>query len=582
MYRLLFVSSGQPDPGMMAAALARARVGEDWRVDYASDTPRAMHPAAAALLEAERLPVPVEPVKHPSDYRSVAFDVVVTFCESSARLCPTFTGLPARFHWPLDDLVDCREGMTEACLYDLFTELRGRIDALLELDTLTVVTQLRGAFGALIDHLTDGVLAHDSKRRIFVFNRAAEEITGLAAAEVIGRDCHEVFPGLFCGGECSFCSGGVTEGNKLRYPSKFIGPDGEILDLEMSAITFKTPLHGDRGSMIIFRDLTEVNRLKRSLRRVKGFQGMVGRHPSMRKVFHTVAELADETVPVLIQGESGTGKELVAEALHRLSARRDKPFVPVNCGALPEGILESELFGHVAGAFTGAIRDKKGRFELAEGGTLFLDEIGEISPALQVKLLRVLEEKAFVPVGGERQVRTNVRIVCATNRDLWELTRAGKFREDLYYRLAVVPLTVPPLRERAGDIPLLVDHVIEEVLEESGRTCTGVSPEAMRMLTSHPWPGNVRQLANAVQYALIKCHGGRIEPEHLPPEIASEPAGKRPSRAGRPAKLDPAAVERALAAAGGNRAKAARALGVARSTLYRYLEQLQLSDNTHL
>ncbi|MBN1129226.1 MAG: sigma 54-interacting transcriptional regulator, partial [Chitinispirillaceae bacterium] len=279
-----------------------------------------------------------------------------------------------------------------------------------------------------------------------------------------------------------------------------------------------------------------------------------------------------------ITGESGTGKELVAAAIHNESTRRDRLFVPVNCGALPEGIIESELFGHVKGAFTGAIRDKKGRFELADKGTLFLDEIADLSPRMQVKLLRVLQEGVFEPVGSEQPRRVDVRLICATNRDLKELVRTGAFRDDLYYRLAVMPILLPPLRQRRNDIVLLTRHFLGQNAEKLSRSGISIADEALSLLMNYAWPGNVRQLQNCIQFALIKCRGTVILPEHLPPEITSAArltsfAQKGTGRAGRKPKLTSDAVERALVKSGNNKAKAARLLGVGRATLYIFLNE---------
>jgi DNA-binding NtrC family response regulator len=303
----------------------------------------------------------------------------------------------------------------------------------------------------------------------------------------------------------------------------------------------------------------------------------------MQRVFDSIRELTDVNVPILIQGESGTGKELVATAMHQLSRRASGPFVPVNCGALPEGTLESELFGHVRGAFTGAIHDRKGRFSLAEGGTIFLDEIGEISAAMQVKLLRVVQEKWFVPVGGERGIHVDVRIICATNADLKRLTQQGLFREDLYYRLAVMPLGLPPLRERRSDIPLLVDHFIEKFSNDTARRVAHVTPEALEILSAYDWPGNVRELGNAVQFGMIKCHGDTLDVPHLPPEVrAAPPSPQTGSRPGRRPKLSEDRVTEALTATGGNLASVARRLGVSRTTLYRFLNTKPVSNKRNM
>jgi transcriptional regulator with GAF, ATPase, and Fis domain len=290
----------------------------------------------------------------------------------------------------------------------------------------------------------------------------------------------------------------------------------------------------------------------------------------MLAVYDLIRELADSDVPVLVQGESGTGKELVAAAIHNEGPRANRLFVPVNCGALPESLLESELFGHVKGAFTGAIRDKKGRFELADGGTIFLDEIGDISPAMQVKLLRVLQEGRFERVGGENTIRVNVRLISATNKNLAAEIAAGRFREDLFYRLSVVPLSLPPLRERPTDIPLIAEHILKNILRNVGRSGVRISPEAMDVMMNHGWPGNVRELQNWLQFAMIKCRGDAILPEHLPPLRQSLPTSAAdPATA--PRHLSVETVKRALAQCRGNKVEAARTLGISRATLYRFL-----------
>ena len=320
------------------------------------------------------------------------------------------------------------------------------------------------------------------------------------------------------------------------------------------------------------QDITERMRAKNS------FAGIVGRDPQMQEVFRNIRDLAGIKMPVVITGESGTGKELVARALHSGGPRATRPFVPVNCGALPENLLESELFGHVRGAFTGAIRDKKGRFELADGGTLFLDEIADMPKSLQVKLLRVLQEGHFERVGDEKTISVDVRLISATNRDLERAVEKGDFREDLYYRVRVVPIVLPPLRKRRGDIPLLVEHFLEQAARE-GQHSQGISPEAVAALAEHQWPGNVRELQSALHFALVKSEGRRIRKAHLPGEIRSlsgstpPPAIPEPGRKPGRRKLDVNNVREALEQAHGNKVKAAKILGVGRATLYRFLSR---------
>jgi len=328
--------------------------------------------------------------------------------------------------------------------------------------------------------------------------------------------------------------------------------------------------NGSRLAIVILEDITELNHLRRRLKAEQSFRGIVGQDPRMVELFETITDVADVDVPVLIQGESGTGKELVAAAIHNEGPRAEKLFVPVNCAALPESLLESELFGHVKGAFTGAMRDKKGRFELADGGTLFLDEIGDLPKTVQVKLLRVLQERTFERVGGEKSVSVDVRIISATNRDLTEEVAKGRFREDLYYRIRVVPINIPALRERRDDIPLLVNHFLQK---ESQRNLQvrGISTEALAAMVEYPWPGNVRELQSALRFAMLKARGGVIKVGHLPGELREKAQNR--SRRGPRRKLDRESVEQALVRTGANKAKAARLLGVGRATLYRFLAE---------
>jgi transcriptional regulator with GAF, ATPase, and Fis domain len=322
------------------------------------------------------------------------------------------------------------------------------------------------------------------------------------------------------------------------------------------------------------KDTAELTDLRRRLKTEQSFAGIVGRDAKMLELFDTIMEIAEVNIPVLIQGESGTGKELVAAAIHNEGHSTDKPFVPVNCGALPEGILESELFGHVKGAFTGAIHDRKGRFELADGGTIFLDEIGDIPAAMQVKLLRVLEERTFERVGGEESIKVDVRVISATNKNLAEEVAAGRFREDLFYRLCVVPVYLPPLRDRRNDIPLLAERLLKKALTDIGRKDVVLSPETVCVMMDYDWPGNVRELENALRYALVKCRDNLLLPEYLPLKILETyvPSQAYP-RKQRKRKLDAETVWRTLEETGGNKAEAALRLGVSRATLYRFLKE---------
>jgi len=586
MLRILFVCTGNAGRSQMAAAFAGRLAPKGVEITCAGDARQDILPAAARVMREIGLDISPQVTRTLEDVELEPFDVVVTLCNHAREICPTFPGSPARIHWPLTDPAK-QSSEESAPIEEVFRkvrdDIRQRVEGLFQYGFLESIRQVRLTLGSLLDNLTDGVLAHDLERRIFFFNRAAQRITGYDYSEVVGRDCHDVFPDRFCGGDCSFCSDERrSPHSRLRYPRTFIRKGGERCDLEMSAVTIDQPNCDVLGALVIFRDVTEMIHLRKRLEQSRGFCGIVGRHVSMQKLFDSIRELADVNVPILIQGESGTGKELVATALHQLSRRSSGPFVPVNCGALPEGTLESELFGHVKGAFTGAIHDRKGRFGLAEGGTIFLDEVGEISPAMQVKMLRVVEEKRFIPVGGETSIKADVRVICATNRDLKLLTQRGAFREDLFYRLAVVPICLPALREKRTDIPLLAEHFLDRFSSDTGRRVKSITPEALALLIKYDWPGNVRELANAVQYGMIKCHGDTLDAGHLPPEIIAASRGTAASRPGRRPILDENEVAGALRRTGGNRAQAARLLDVSRTTLYRFLDAHPMLQNTKM
>ncbi len=347
------------------------------------------------------------------------------------------------------------------------------------------------------------------------------------------------------------------------------------------------PVNLDRLELLLKRALAERRldaenqRLKAQLDSKYGFGNIVGDSPAMQEVFETIRRVAPTRATVLIQGESGTGKELVARALHQCSPRAEGPFVPVHCAALAPTLLESELFGHERGAFTGAVERRRGRFEMADGGTLFLDEIGEIDPALQVKILRVLEERKFERVGGTETVSVDVRLVAATNRDLRKLVAEGKFREDLFYRLYVVNLTLPPLREREGDIVRLVQHYLKTLSEENGKKVAGITAEAMDALAAYSWPGNVRELRNVIERMVVLGSGDRLTVRDLPAALrAGDGAAGGTSRAGRALRdAERQLIEEALRRHKGHRTKAAQDLGISRRTLHRKLNEFGLRDS---
>ncbi len=430
----------------------------------------------------------------------------------------------------------------------------------------------------VLDNLKEGIIAHDLQRRIYFFNAEAERVTGYSRHEVLGRDCHEVFDGPFCGQRCSFCSGEPICADRLTYPLTFTNRAGELRRVDFTATMVRDDHDQCVGVVASFRDMTELMALQRRSGEIFQFANIIGGDRKMRSVYQQIEDVAQYDFPVHLFGETGTGKELVANAVHNESRRGGAPFVPINCGALPEGLIESELFGHVKGAFSGAIRDKKGRFELADGGTVFLDEVAELTKPLQVKLLRFLQEGTFEKVGGEKTAQVNVRVISATNKDLKKEVQRNNFREDLFYRLNVIPIHIPPLRERKNDIPLLVEHFLKQIAERSERPLPQLTASALAVMMDYAWPGNVRELQNAVQFAIVKSKAQAITQDDLPLELRrfQSPAGRR----GPNKKLDARAVQTALIKTGGNKARAARELGVGRATLYRFIsENPQAADS---
>ncbi|MCU0559937.1 MAG: sigma 54-interacting transcriptional regulator [Desulfobacterales bacterium] len=420
----------------------------------------------------------------------------------------------------------------------------------------------------VLDSLKEGIIAHDVERRIFFFNSEAERITGFSRDDVLGRDCHEAFGEPFCGSRCAFCDGNPAGPERSDYILNITSKAGERRRIEMRV----TPMHDGQGRLsgvlASFKDITDFLSLQLRAGEMSRFGNLIGRDSKMLSIFEQIRDVAGYDFPVHLSGETGTGKELVANAIHGEGRRAGAAFVPINCGALPEGLIESELFGHVRGAFSGAVRDKKGRFELADGGTVFLDEVAELSNTMQVKLLRFLQEGKFERVGGEQTLAVNVRVISATNRNLKREVERSRFREDLFYRLNVIPIQLPPLRERKTDIPLLIEHFLKDAARRYGREPLMLSSAALSLLLDYRWPGNVRELQNAIQFAFVKCSAGVVEPDHLPLELrGADICGRRgPAR-----KLAPDEVRKALSRAGGNKAKSAKLLGVGRATLYRFL-----------
>lgn len=435
----------------------------------------------------------------------------------------------------------------------------------------------------------------DDKGRVQIANSQFERTIGLSRKAVTGKSIGEALRCIHAAktnkkyGATAFCSGcdaralclTAIKKNRVQRSRTFlhIKNNGQVRDVVLRIIAVPFTLNNKRFINLVIEDIPGPHPTAQPSRQ-KGCSEIIGNHPKMKELFRSIRQAARTAITVLIQGETGTGKELVARTIHTHSSRASKYFVPVNCGALPEGLLETELFGHLKGAFTGAIRDKKGRFALADGGTLFFDEVGDLSPSMQVRLLRVLQDGYYHPVGSEKAYRADVRILSATNKKLEREVAAGRFRKDLYYRLSTMPIILPPLRERRSDIPILAEHFLEHYGREFFAKKARLSFESVSMLTAYDWPGNVRELQNTIQFALAQCPGNLIAPSHFLPAIrlaVSKPLIVRQ----RPPRLQAQNVINALEKVGDNKTKAAELLGVSRSTLYRFLKNYKesLSQN---
>jgi len=432
----------------------------------------------------------------------------------------------------------------------------------------------------ILDSVTDGVFTVDRNLRITSFNRALEKITGHTGEEVLGKKCSDIFGTEICGTEnCPMAMAITSDLSPSATNIQITGKEGKKVPVNIIA----TALTDDKGNVLggveTVRDLTEITELRRKLSQEKPDQGILTRSPKMQRILSVLPEFAKSDATILVLGESGTGKELIAQAIHTQSHREDHPFVAVNSGALPDTLLESELFGYKAGAFTDARKDKKGRFAAAEGGTLFLDEIGDISPAMQVKLLRVIQSKTYEPLGSNKPVSTDVRIIAATNKNLEAMVNEGTFREDLYYRLNVVKIDLPPLRERMEDMPLLVDHFIDKLNRQRNRNVEGISEEVLSILLHHEYPGNIRELENIIEYAFILCHEGLIMPNHLPEWLtrgydqAASVSGPLSLK-----EIERKAIIESLKRNDFRKMKTCRELGISKDTLRRKIAAYEIED----
>jgi two-component system response regulator HydG len=443
----------------------------------------------------------------------------------------------------------------------------------------------------LLESIGDGVFSLDTQGRIISWNPAMEQISGYVTKEAIGRGCRILGFSQCFGKDCptDFTECGIFKKGKIEPTECLLHhKDGHAVPVIKTVRVIKKENGSIIGIVEAVTDLTELNntklKMKKATRRLDAlcrFDRIIGKSHAMQNVFASIKAAAASAATILVQGESGTGKELVAYAIHSCSARKKKPLITVNCSALSESLLESELFGHMKGAFTGAIRDRTGRFEEADGGTVFLDEIGEISPFIQIKLLRVLQQKEIERVGESRKRMINIRIIAATNKDLLNLVQERRFREDLYYRLKVFTIYLPPLRKRKDDIPLLVNHFIGIHNKNTGKQIQGILQPAMRIFMDYPWPGNVRELENAIEHAFVLCEGDQIDVFDLPMEMRqaeyhpvffeSYKASKKALWPGK--KLVREKLFDLLKECDWNKAEVARRVGMSRASIWKYMKK---------
>ncbi len=437
----------------------------------------------------------------------------------------------------------------------------------------------------ILNSIADGVFAVDKDWKITSFNRAAERITGIPASEAIGKRCSDVFHADICEWGCALRQTLETGRELIDLPARILSSRGRSIPITLSTAVLRDSNGTLLGAVETFRDLSALEQLRKEITHQYTFEDIIGKSKAFRNIFALLPDVAKSDSTVLIEGPSGSGKELLARAVHNLSPRRKRPCVVVNCGTLPANLFESELFGYVQGAFTDAKGDKPGRMALAEGGTIFFDEVSELPPPTQVKLLRVLQECEYEPLGGVNTLKANVRVAAATNQKLAELVSQGKFRDDLYFRLAVVRLSLPPLKHRREDIPYLVEHFIQRFNIKRSKNIAGVTPAVMEIFMRHDFPGNVRELENLIEYAFVLCHNRLIDVRHLPEDFKPtarpmESPGITPSES--KLKLAEAdAIRVALSRTGGHIGETAKELGISRTTLWRKMKKYSISSQNY-
>jgi PAS domain S-box-containing protein len=429
-------------------------------------------------------------------------------------------------------------------------------------------------FEAVIHSISEGVFTVDREWRITCFNRAAEEITGIARSEALGRRCYEVLRSNICKDACAIQYTIETGRPVVNLTVYLTNREGAQIPVSVSTALFRNKKGELIGGVESFRDLRHVEELRKEIEKAYTFEDIISKNNRIKHILDILPTIALNESSVLITGESGTGKELFARAIHNLSGRGKRQFVAINCGGFPETLIESELFGYESGAFTGATKAKPGRFALAEGGTLLLDEVGDLPPLLQGKLLRVLQEKTYEPLGGVRSVKADVRIVAATHRDLELMVAKETFRQDLYYRINVIKLGIPPLRERMEDVPLLVNHFIGRFSALHDKDISGVAPEALNILMSHDYPGNVRELENIIEHGCVLCPGNLIRVKHLPESL--RPRIENIEAAASLAEVEKQFITSILTKNKWNRLAAAKELKIHKTTLFRKMKKLDI------
>ena len=435
----------------------------------------------------------------------------------------------------------------------------------------------------ILDSISEGVFTVDLDWRITYFNRAAEEISGISREEAIGRPCRDILRAEVCETGCTLRRTIETGNPTMNQAVYIIDAQGKKRAIAISTALLKDAKGKVIGGVEMFRDMSMVEELRKEIAGRYSCEDIISQSHKMQNLFAIMPNIAESNTTVLIEGESGTGKELFARAIHNMSFRKDKPFIAVNCGALPDSLLESELFGYKAGAFTDAKKDKPGRFALAEGGTIFLDEIGDVSASVQVKLLRVLQERTYEPVGAVSSVKADVRVITATNKKLDQLVKQDKFRKDLYYRVNVMKLDLPPLRDKKEDIPLLIDHFISRFNRLQNKNISCATNEVTAALLAYDYPGNVRELENIIEHCFVLCDGEIIEARHLPMSVrpdlkASDSAS---SQVATIKQMEIVMITQALRRNEGNKTVAAKELGIDKSTLFRKINTFDIKLSSY-